>query len=386
MTNLEITILSDLVNNPIKWIDLREIIQKETFSPFGQKIINHIEKNNFDVIYSILKDDCKQDPEWLKLGNADPKATFQLAKRLQDEATARKIKGIGFEMIEADTLSEALTIGAKLENIHQPTESLSTKLGRFRKNFAMSKPATARWNCGGIDDYLGGLDPKAQYVIGAYPGTGKTTLGLDILISLCEQGQTVLFNSIEMDEDQILLKLVAQITNQHYKTVQKKWRSGHLDNKIDTAIQKIESWDLHLSFEPYLENIVTKAKVLNQKHDLNFLFIDYFQLIKTRQKMPVGMTHIKNEHISTELMLLKNSIDCTNILLSQLSRGGVGQNALRGGGIEQAATDIFLLDRDETGASLDIVKCRTAGDLVGKIINLDFANHSYREKFEEVPF
>ena len=60
----------------------------------------------------------------------------------------------------------------------------------------------------GLDDILGGgLTPQRMYLVQGTPGTGKTTLGLDFLLTGAKVGQTGLY--ITLAETEVELRAVA---------------------------------------------------------------------------------------------------------------------------------------------------------------------------------
>ena len=63
-----------------------------------------------------------------------------------------------------------------------------------------------------VDRLMGGIKGKSSVIIGGEPGSGKTTLALQMAVDLASQGVPVVFAEAELDASQLLVKAVAQVS------------------------------------------------------------------------------------------------------------------------------------------------------------------------------
>jgi len=152
--------------------------------------------------------------------------------------------------------------------------------------------------------------------IGGLPGHLKTTLAVQIAINLCETNNKVLFYSLEMSCDDLLVKMACNLSNLSFERA----IEGHLDNK---EISK---------FKEALNYIKTKYKdllyIFDDVFDVNRMiqiisqikpsvtFIDYFQLMAEDQKS----LRADLNNILTKFGRFIKFSGTALILLSQISR------------------------------------------------------------------
>ena len=205
-----------------------------------------------------------------------------------------------------------------------------------------------------LDQLTSGFQNGDLIVLAARPSMGKTALALSLATYAANQGYTVGVFSLEMAAEQLTLRLLsmesaiahhnirnATITSDEWLELTRV--AGHLANlKLyidDTALVSV--MDLR-----------AKARKLKAEHNLQFLVIDYLQLLHTTKKHE--NRHQEVSEISRSLKALAKELGIPIIALSQLSRAVDSRMDKRpmlsdlreSGAIEQDADVIMFLYRD----------------------------------------
>ena len=168
-----------------------------------------------------------------------------------------------------------------------------------------------------LDIPAGGMTRKELTVLGGRPGHGKTTLVVNIVRSLVEQGNKVLVFNREMSNPEMIRKLVVM---EGKKLSYSKVRKGELNgttNEFDNAIEKIKS--------KYKKNLLMfdDVKTLDEamleisRHKPDVIIDDYIQLIS----MPdTSERRFQIEKIVQDYKWICKKENCSALLVSQLNR------------------------------------------------------------------
>ena len=208
-----------------------------------------------------------------------------------------------------------------------------------------------------FDYRTGGYDKGCLCIIGGRPGMGKTTFVLNIANNAVNKfGKTGIFFSLEMSKARIARSMMAQSAGKSARDLQKNKVTDQdlkiLWSKFDkkaTTKGKLYIDDTAGASLTYILSEATKAK---KKHDIDFVVIDYLQLIRATAATKV----LELEKISNELTILSKNLDIPVIALVQLNRsvetrGGDKRPMLSdikgSGAIEQDAAIISFLYRPE---------------------------------------
>ena len=194
-------------------------------------------------------------------------------------------------------------------------------------------------------------------VIAARPAMGKTAYALNLTSKLCFQKHRGAFFSLEMDKKQLMKRMVSIFGGVDMGKIMTSYGMKKLTDedmkKIADAIEVAEKLDLEIVDMPgaTLSKIRTEAKRLYQIKPLDFIVVDYMQLIRG----PGENRTQEITNISLGLKDLARELRIPVIALSQLSRA-VEQRADRrpmmsdlreSGQIEQDASVIQMLYRDD---------------------------------------
>lgn len=166
-----------------------------------------------------------------------------------------------------------------------------------------------------FDEMVSGLRPGKLYIFAARPTEGKTTLIVQILTSIAEQGKTCLFYPTEVGADPIYDKIVSAKTEINLKKFQNGNFTEAETNKIKRSMSQVEKLPI-LIMEDFA---VTPDKCLEgvKKYAPQVLAVDFLQSMAWKNPDSVG------EKYDAVYKLKKIAIDYNIpvILASQLNRG-----------------------------------------------------------------
>lgn len=205
-----------------------------------------------------------------------------------------------------------------------------------------------------FDQMTSGFQKGDFIVLAGRPSMGKTALSLPLALNAAHNGYSVGFFSLEMSAEQLTLRLLAM-------------ESGILHHNIRNASITSDEWvlltdvaarlaDLKLFIDDTamatITDLRTKARKLKAEKGLDFIIIDYLQLLNSSKRHE--NRHQEVSEISRSLKALAKELDIPIIALSQLSRAVDSRMDKRpmlsdlreSGAIEQDADIIMFLYRD----------------------------------------
>lgn len=225
-----------------------------------------------------------------------------------------------------------------------------------------------------FDSHCGGIPKDCFMILAALSSNGKTSYIISIIRKMIFAGKRVLFFSLEMNEFSILEQIIANITGINTKDM-----TGELSRAVESRIsdgldQLYTKQNLWIYDKPRsIKDIIDKAKYQREKNKVEYIFIDYLQIIRGDQKNTVE----RLDYIATELQGLSRSLGIPVICLSQFSRG---ENAdekptitkLKGSSTIEQSADIVLLMYNQSMA-ID-------GDRSKRLVNFYIAKNRRGEK------
>lgn len=237
-----------------------------------------------------------------------------------------------------------------------------------------------------LDDYTLGLQDGALIILAARPSMGKSALAINLGYNVAEKEQKhVALFSLEMSAEQITTRLLSSVSGINNMYIQsgrinsRQWRqlehAGSLLKRLNIYFDDTSSTSV--------SDVYTKCRQLKQDGKLDFVIIDYLQLL-TGSGQYSGNRVTEVSEISRKLKNLARDLEVPVLALSQLSRNVENRPDRRpnmadlreSGSIEQDADIVMFMYRDdyynpENSEKPGIVEVRLAKNRSGSIGSCD---------------
>jgi len=209
-----------------------------------------------------------------------------------------------------------------------------------------------------IDNLTNGLQKSNLIILAARPGVGKTALGLNIATNAARLGKTVLFFSLEMPAQDLVMRILSSMAEFDQSRFR---RGGNVDSETTKVLlaraKELEAMQLYLdaSTEIRAFDLLSKCRVFKRKHgnNLDLVVVDYLQLVK--QRTDAENRAVAVAEISYALKFLAKELKVPVLALAQLNRKSEERNQTSGrpqlsdlresGSIEQDADMVWLIHR-----------------------------------------
>lgn len=217
-----------------------------------------------------------------------------------------------------------------------------------------------------LDDKLGGLHSSDLLILAGRPSMGKTALAVNLAYNAAQayadsggkEGGRVGFYSLEMSADQLATRILADLSGISGDSIRKG--SFHQDDfrKFAEATQKLSQVPLYIDDTPALSisAVRSRARRLQRTHGLDFLVIDYLQLLTgTGSRQSSENRVLEISEITRGLKAIAKELEIPVLALSQLSRAVEQREDKRpmlsdlreSGSIEQDADCVMFVYREE---------------------------------------
>ena len=219
-----------------------------------------------------------------------------------------------------------------------------------------------------LDALLDGGIRREYVLIGGKQGGGKTLLAMQMAGHLANAGRRGLVIGLEMSPLQLVMRDIAREANVSLPIVtgrNRDRRSGDLKNIQQSLVRTAQTWDVHYSLDSYItiEGIASLARSLHRVKALDFILLDYIQLV-TRAGNGKERSDEILKSMSEKLQALRRSIGCTLIVPTQLNDDGEVRDSRA---LQDAPETVLKIvmdaradDADEGDPDLGIIKVTKA--------------------------
>ena len=258
-----------------------------------------------------------------------------------------------------------------------------------------------------LNKYTQGLQPGALIILAARPGMGKSAFAMNLATNVAasnKNGQAgVAIFTLEMSSEQLVERMYAADASIRLNQIRSGKMSKQEWSRFNYARTNLKALNLYFDDDsnPTVASIRAKCRRLKADGKLDFIVIDYLQLMGVEKSLERASTVERVTSITRGLKLMARELNVPVLALSQLSRKVEEREEdkrrpmlsdLRdSGSIEQDADIVMFLYRDEYynkksehkgEADLIIAKNRsgslTSEDGVPFIFNGEF--QKFREK------
>ena len=206
-----------------------------------------------------------------------------------------------------------------------------------------------------LDRKIGGLRPGNLVVVAGRPSMGKSALGFLMALSVAKAGNTVGVVSLEMSKTELVKRQLAM--EAEGLTVMGLER-GKLTGSAWAAIVNVSASVAGLKMficdtaSMNINQLCRKAQTLQRTQGLDFLIVDYLQLIDTGSKFENRVSAMSD--VSRKLKILAKELEVPIVALSQVNRDCEKRQDKRPqlsdlretGAIEQDADVVVFVYRD----------------------------------------
>ena len=250
----------------------------------------------------------------------------------------------------ADT-SEVVKIGAVLPEVMNKFDELSKNKSAYHGIKTGFK---------GLDSLLNGLHGSDLMILAARPGMGKTSFAMNIVEAVAEQGYTCAVFSLEMGKEQLTQRMMCSVAGVSMEHALKGKMNKQEWLKIAKAREILSNAKIYIDDSSLIspEQVLSKCRRIKKKSGLDFVMIDYIQLMSPEKRKNSDNRQNEIAEISRNLKILAKELNVPVLALSQLSRAvearkGRPQLAdLReSGAIEQDADIVMFIHRPDKNAT-----------------------------------
>jgi replicative DNA helicase len=324
----------------------------------------------------------------------------------------RQLTNDSYDSIEIENTLNAASanILASQENIYKQTEK---NLNYFLLELAKERDAINETGQIGIDtgwqslnQYISGWVKPDLVILAARPAQGKTAFMLNTILNVLKQGKSVGIFSLEMSGSQLvnrLLSLESGIAHSHlrHNTMTSAQRTDLMD-----AHERISKYKLYIDDSPSINirDLRSKASILKRKYNIDFLCIDYLQLMSGVDRKANRESEISE--ISRGCKIIAKELSIPVMALSQLSRAVESRSdkmpqlsdLRESGAIEQDADSVIFLMRPETYGiqsievdgqdqnAKDVCVVKIAKNRHGSLKSIPFKFIGERMEFKEINY
>jgi replicative DNA helicase len=218
-----------------------------------------------------------------------------------------------------------------------------------------------------FDKMTDGLHGSEMIVIAARPSMGKTALAMNIAEHVAlEQKKAVAVFSLEMSSQQLVQRLLCSRARVNLGRVRDGFLSERDFPALQMAASRLAESKIYIDDTSGLSILELRAKArrLKSQHNIEAIFIDYLQLVRSTSRRAQDNRQLEIAEISSGLKGLAKELNIPVVVLAQLNRnpeqrtgdskGRPRLSDLReSGSIEQDADLVGLLVREEYYADSD---------------------------------
>ena len=205
-----------------------------------------------------------------------------------------------------------------------------------------------------LDEMTSGLQPGEMIVIAARPSMGKTALALNLAENIALDGHPVGVFSLEMSRQQLAQRLLCSRAEVDSHKLRRNMINKEDYRRLGRAVGELSEAPIMIddSAGMSLLELRAKARRMALQHGIQFIAIDYLQLLRGSSK---ESRQQEVAEISRGIKALARELNVPVVCLSQLNRASENREDHRprmadlreSGAIEQDADVVMMLHREE---------------------------------------
>jgi replicative DNA helicase len=346
---LELQILSVMINDPKSIPSIIQKVNAEDFSKDNKELFIKISElshiiDSINLILQLSKSNIK-NWKYKELENLYAKGMslerlykYQVIEQFKDLAINQKLtllceKQIKELKTDSNGLDKAIELKSEVEAILKGIENIKEEKPYSetlpliiesieREIHSPSANSLTLTNLPSFNNATGGMKLSNLIGIGGAYKSGKTTLGINIVLNLVIQGIPCGFFSLELSEDELNRKILGMLSRVEYEYLRDpKKLDENSKTKISKIYHNISNLPLYISDKLLSENeLKAKAKLWKERFGVNVICIDYLGYMRSNKKFDTREREMS--YYSGFLKQLAKELNIVVIVLAQLNRKG----------------------------------------------------------------
>lgn len=212
-----------------------------------------------------------------------------------------------------------------------------------------------------LNKYTQGFQKGNLIILAARPAMGKSAMAMNLAVNVAAKNKnghgTVAIFSLEMSAEQLVERMVAADSSIRLNQIKNGRISQNDWIRFTTSCSRLGGMNLYFddSSNSTIASIRAKCRKLSAESGLDFVVIDYLQLIESDSSQARASQQEKISKITRSLKLMARELDVPVLALSQLSREVEKRDDKKpimadlrdSGSIEQDADIVMFLYRDD---------------------------------------
>lgn len=280
---------------------------------------------------------------------SDPRQVAHHAAAVLDASKRRQLARIGAELALAaiaphgeaqgdwrDALAavlrkaETILMDGKARELQHVREVIAEYADAFEAGLEKNLDPAVPTGIGALDKILDGGIRREYILIGGRQGHGKTLLAMQMAGKLANEGRRGLVVGYEMTARNILMRDIAREARVPLNQVMGRAPAeNHAFHAITRGLGRmLEGWDVFYTESPYitLESVASHARALHRIKPLDFIVIDYLQLVPMKRAGKERSDEMLVA-VSYQAERLRKELGCTLIAPVQLNDDGLIRGA-----------------------------------------------------------
>ena len=341
-------------NKPVDFVTLTDYLEKNGELERAGGISYITELTNVmpsSANYQRYLDIVKRDSMLRKLIRGSTEIIKECESSMESASALAFAEKTVYDISNSADTSEVVKIGSVLPEVMNKFDELSKNKSAYHGIKTGFK---------GLDSLLNGLHGSDLMILAARPGMGKTSFAMNIVEAVAEQGYTCAVFSLEMGKEQLTQRMMCSVAGVSMESALKGKMNKQEWLKIAKAREILSNANIFIDDSSLItpEQVLSKCRRIKKKSGLDFVMIDYIQLMSPEKRKNSDNRQNEIAEISRNLKILAKELNVPVLALSQLSRAvearkGRPQLAdLReSGAIEQDADIVMFIHRPDKNAT-----------------------------------
>lgn len=213
----------------------------------------------------------------------------------------------------------------------------------------------------GLNKFTQGFQNGNLIILAARPAMGKSAMAMNLAVNVATKNKnghaSVAVFTLEMSAEQLVERMVAADSSIRLNQIKNGKIAKNDWIRFTTSCSKLGGMNLYFddSSDSTIASIRAKCRKLKAEMDLDFVVIDYLQLIESDAASQRASQQEKISKITRSLKLMARELEVPVLALSQLSRAVEQRDEKKpimadlrdSGSIEQDADIVMFLYRDD---------------------------------------